>query len=284
MTNAKQSPTVSTQGAETFQLRPKLMLMLLRVRATAATLELSLEDVKRQCIESTQRLTRLGAMQVEAGEPHEDERAEMDPTARIRATMRPRLPRLPDVSLPQRPGINVLLTARWNIEDMSAEDVLLLIDQLRFDSAAHVEPEKEAVVAPSWDTRSEGYLSLLTKMHDPPPIDLKPQFLFISRAEESQLSEATEKAYQRSKRIAERLAKAADKQLGDLMSLSIMGGSGEVRPDHYLSRQQVSLVLSVSSYDLQSDEYVSDDVRPTDVSVSVHATHALLDLSHQSPF
>lgn len=282
MTDAKHTATVSTHGTETFQLKPKLMLMLLRIRATAATLELSLENVRQQCMESTQRLMRLGAIQVDAGEPHEDERAETDPTARIRATLRPRLPRLPDAPLPQRPGINVLLTARWNIEAKSAEDVLVLIDQLRFDSAAHVEPAEDPVVAPSWKAGGEDYLSLLSKMHDSPPIDLKPQFLFISRADEVQLSEATARAYQRSKRAAERLAKAAGKQLGELKSLSITGGAAESRPDHIISKQQVAAILSASSYDLQPEEHVSDDVRPADVSFSVHATHLLLDASEKS--
>src|SRR4051794_36600726 len=128
--------TVSTNGTATVRLRPALLLMLVRVRAAAATLELGLADVKQRCAEAARRLTRLGAARVEAGEPHEDDCADPDPMVRIRASATPRRPRPADAPLPERPGVNITLTATWDIAALSAEEVLVLVDQLRFDAAA----------------------------------------------------------------------------------------------------------------------------------------------------
>lgn len=275
MNDKMRSPTVTTNGKEMIQLRPSLMLMLTRIRAAAATLELSLEDVQKQCRETTQRLLRLGATQVDAGEPHEDETADTDPTARLRTTFRVRIPRLSKAQLPERPGINVLLTARWNVEDMSAEQILVLVDQLRFDSASTAEPPAESVETTTWEEPIEKYMEMMTKLHDEVPIDLKPQFLFITRPNEEALSRATSRAFEMSKRIAERLAKAAGKTLGELSSVSSSGVALENTHEKILAQHQFSSALNSSSYELLPEELVSDDVRPVSASVSLHATYVL---------
>ena len=126
------------------RLRPALLLMLVRVRAAEATLELGLAEVKRRCADASRRLTRLGAARVEAGEPHEDDRAETDQMARMRAAAVQRLPRPAHAPLPERRGVNVTLTGTWDIAALSAEEVLLLVDQLRFDAAADADADPPA--------------------------------------------------------------------------------------------------------------------------------------------
>ena len=71
--------TVSTHATVVKRLQPALLLMIVRVRAAEATLELGLTDVKQRSADTVRRLTRLGATQVEAGEPHTDDHADADP-------------------------------------------------------------------------------------------------------------------------------------------------------------------------------------------------------------
>src|SRR5262245_9114330 len=137
--------TVITNAIASVRLRPALVLMLVRVRAAEATLELGLADLKQRCADAVRRLTRLGATRVETGEPHEDDRADPDPMARVRAAATPRRRRPADGALPERRGVNVTLTATWEIAGLSAEEVLGLVDRLRFDAAADADaPEPPA--------------------------------------------------------------------------------------------------------------------------------------------
>src|SRR5262249_59989418 len=94
MTDASRPPTtVSTNATASVRIRPALLLMLVRVRAAEATLELGLAEVKQRSADAARRLTRLGAARVDAGEPHEDDRADPDPLARLRAAATRRRPR-----------------------------------------------------------------------------------------------------------------------------------------------------------------------------------------------
>lgn len=275
-TNPEEKITVSTNGTAMFSIRPCLMLMLVRIRSAAATLELSLAEIKQRSTETTQRLLRLGAKSVDLGEPHEDEGAETDPMARMRATMRPRLPRTAETALPERPGVNTMLTAAWDISGMSAEDVLLLVDQLRFDAASHTDtPQSVVPASPSWEDPEEHLRNMLAQLQEPPKADLAPQFLYISRPREEQLAKATAEAFEAAKQMAERLAAASGRQLAQLSSVNCHRSPGDARPDRYQGRQKCDLMLAASSYALRDGELVSLDARTIEVDVTVHATHQI---------
>jgi hypothetical protein len=249
--------------------------MLVRLRAAAATLELGLAEVKQRCAGAARRLTRLGAARVEAGEPHEDDRADPDPMARMRAAARPRLPRPADAPLPERPGVNVTLTATWDIAALSAEEVLALTDQLRFDAATDADPPEQSAEPPPWSGPEEQLRSLMAQMTAPPPPDRSPKFLFVTRPSDEQLTRAATEAYGIARRLAERLALAAGRRLGELSSLNYSAHGGDNRPDRLLERQRCAALLGASSYDPREGEAVSEDSRAVEVTVTVHATHLL---------
>jgi hypothetical protein len=266
--------TVSTTATATVRLRPVLLLMLVRVRAAAATLELGLGDVKQRCTDVVRRLTRLGATRVEAGEPHEDDRANPDPAARIQAAALPRRHRPADAPLPERRGVNVLLTAIWDIAGRSAEEVLVLVDQLRFD-AADADPPAPPAEPPAWSGPEEQMRAIMAQMTELPPEDLSPKFLYLARPTEEQLVRAAGEAYGVARRQAEHLAHAAGRRLGELSSLNSSAYGGDSRPDRLMERQRCAALLGASSYDLREGEVVSADSRAVEVTITVHATHHL---------
>jgi uncharacterized protein YggE len=265
---------VSTNANATVWLRPALLLMLVRVRAAEATLELGLAKLKQHGADVVRRLTRLGATRVETGEPHEDDRADPDPMARMRAAATPRRRRPVDAPLPERRGVNVTLTATWDIAGRSAEEVLTLVDRLRFDAAADAEPTDPPVELPPWAGPEEELQALMAQMTEPPPDDRSPKFLYIARPNDEQLARALAEAYEAARRMAERLAHAAGRRLGELTSLS-SGNGVESRADRLMERQRCAALLEASAYEPQEGEVVSEDPRAVRMTISVHATHHL---------
>jgi hypothetical protein len=257
----------------TIRLRPSLLVMLKRVRSAEATLDQGLTDVKQRCEDISRRLTRLGASYVEAGDPHEDDLANPDPTARIQAATRSFRHPSARTPLPERPGVNVTLTATWDIAARSASDVLLLVDQLRFDAAADIDPPEPPVEPPEWVDPAEQMQEFMARLTAPPPDDLTPQFLYIARLTDEQYITATSKAYQLACRRAERLTTAAGRRLSGLTSLMYTNSGIEIRGDRIVEQHRCLTMLGASSYQLQEDEVVSSDSRAVAVSISIHVTH-----------
>lgn len=277
MTDTPHPPaTVSTHATATVRLRPAVLVMVARGRAAAATLELGLAEVKRWAADAGRRLTRLGAARVAVGEPHPDDCADPDPMAGLRREARTRLPRTPDAPPADRPGVNVTLTATWDIAGSSAEEVLLLVDRLRFDAAVDAEPPAAPPAPPPGAGPEEQLRAMVAQMAElaMPPDDLSPKFLYVARPGDDLLGRATAEAYAAARRLAERLAHAAGRRLGGLHSLS-SGPATDGRTDRVMERQRCAALLAVSAYDSQPGEVVSEDPRSVELSVSVHVTHRL---------
>jgi hypothetical protein len=267
--------TVSTNGTATVRLRPALLLMIVRERSAEATLELRLADAKRRSADTARRLTRLGATRVEAGEPHEDANAGLDPLARVRAVMAQRLPRPPDAPLPGPPGLNVTLTATWDIARLSAEEVLALVDQLRFDAAADADAPAPPAAPPPWAGPEEQLRAFMAQATEPPPEDRSPKFLYVARPSGEQLARATAEAYAAARRAAERLAQASGRRLGELATLSEGHVAAAARPDRMMEQQRCAALLAASAHEPREGEVVSEDPRAVEVTVAVHASHHL---------
>lgn len=267
--------TVSSSASVTLHLRPSVLVMLRRVRSAEATLEQGLANVTAQSEDISRRLTRLGATSVAAGAPHEDDLANPDPIARIHAATHAFRQPQAGSPLPKRRGVNVTLTATWDIAARSASEVLLLVDQLRFDAAADVDPPERPVESPAWVDPEAQVQERMAQMTAPPPEDHSPQFLYIARPTDEQYATANAQAYHRACLSAERLAAAAGRRLGGLTSLMFTNTGLEERADRMLEHQQCQALLGASSYDLQEGEFASIDSRMTTVRITTYTSHAL---------
>jgi hypothetical protein len=125
--------TVSTDSSVILRQRPAVLLMISRVRAAEATLDLGLGEVQRRSEDAVHRLTRLGASRAWAGSPHHDDQANPDPLA---ASMREAAARHrpPVAAIANRPGMNIAVAATWDIAALTPEGVLALVDRLRLTS------------------------------------------------------------------------------------------------------------------------------------------------------
>jgi hypothetical protein len=183
--------------------------------------------------------------------------------------------RTADAAPADRPAVNVTVTGTWDIAGRSAEEVLVLVDRLRFEAAAAADPPAPSPEPLPWAGPEEQVRALLAQATEPPPDDRSPTFLYVARPADEQLTRAVAEAYGAARRLAERFARAADRRLGELASLNFGAIGADGRADRLMERQRCSALLAASSYVLGEGEVVSDDPRAVEVTVSVHATHHL---------
>ena len=274
--NQSQS-TINCVGAVTVRQRPAVLLMKVRLRATEPTLELGLARLKTHSEATAQWLKRLGAQRVDFGEPHFAEQADTDPMSKMRAMATRALRKRPtEDETDQRPhGVCLVLTAIWPVAAMSAEEILVLVDRLRFEAAEDSDEVETPDALPPWASPEEQMQEMVTQMQQPPADD-SPQFLFVARLDEVQREKAAAEAFARARQNAERLARAAGMRLGAIRMIHHMmtGGLDGSRPDRMMDRQRCLGMLAGSSYDLGEHEIVSDDPRAAEFTISVNVSYS----------
>jgi hypothetical protein len=278
-------PTVSGSGSATVRQRPSVLLMLIRLRTCEATLELGLARLKERR-EATERwLGRLGAARVDCGEPHFDDQANTDPVAKMRALAgrAGRAARKKPPGSDDRPdrGVNAVVTGAWDIAALSPEEVLVLVDRLRFEAAGDAGAGESPDEPPPWEAQDDPVQQqiqqmVLAQLQPAAGPDRGPQFLFVSRLGDEEREAAVAEAFARARRNAERAALAAGRRFGDPASLHVTAGhAAEIRPDRLLDRQRCAALLAGSTYELGEYESASDDPRPGEFTVTVNAGFAL---------
>jgi hypothetical protein len=169
----------------------------------------------------------------------------------------------------------VVLTALWHIAAMSAEETLVFVDRLQFETATDAgaaDPAEEFPPA----TPEEQVQAMMAQIAEPPEVDRAPQFLFIARLGEEPLAKATTEAFTLARQNAERLAQAMGLRLGNLGSIHhSVGGPEPGRPDKMLKQQRCAAILAGSSYDLGENEIVSDDPQSAAFTVKVNLHYRL---------
>jgi hypothetical protein len=187
--------------------------------------------------------------------------------------------RPPSGTAEQKPhGVCVVLTAIWDVAAMSAEEILVLVDRLRFEVADDTTEETDGPdPLPPWASPEEQMQAMVTQMQEPPADDDTPQFVFISRLSDEQRERALSEAMNRARQNAERLARAAGLNLGTPQMLHHMasGFMDTSRPDKMMDRQRCLGLLAGSSYDLGEHEIVSDDLRAAEFTISVNVSYSV---------
>jgi hypothetical protein len=268
--------SVSTAGSATVRQRPGLLLMKVKLRATEATLELGLASLKKQRDATAQWLRRLGAIRVDAGEPHFADQTDKKPVVQAMAAARALTGRAgAKAANEQKREVIVVLTAAWDVAALSGEETLLLVDRLRFEAATESRapaPEEP----PTWASPEEQIRNMMAQIQAPPADDGAPQILFVARLTGEALEQAFGTALAVASANAERIARAAGMRAGELRSVhSTLNGMMTTRTDKIMERQRCGLLLAGCAHELGDDEIVSDDPRPAEFTITVNATFSL---------
>jgi hypothetical protein len=274
--------TVNSTGTVTVRQRPTILLMKVRLRANEPTLELGLAKLKVQTNAASQWLARLGAGSVTIGEPHFDEHVEQDPVTKMRTVTASNVGKQLGGAGPDSDehGVNVVVTALWQVASKSAEEILVLLDRLRFEASDDDNAPEAADESPTWTSPEEQFRGIMSQMFQPPSVDRRPKFLFIARLEAERLEASLEEAFSRACANSEQLARAAGLRLGRLSPVNYGHARvAEGRPDKMMERQRCAALLAGTTYDLGDYDVVSDDPRPAEFTVSVNVHHMLEDVA-----
>lgn len=277
MSESTRHTNISSTGSVTIRRPPSLLLMKMTLRASEATLALALTKLNKLSAASTDWLNRLKASPVEFGEPSFTNEADADPVAQVQARAR----RMMQQNAPKQPSksgkceVCRVVTALWDIESMSAEEILVFVDRLQFELSSEAE-SNESAENPSWVSQEEQFANFISSMQAPPLPDDRPQFLYISRLTVEEREKALAKALGFAYAKAETLARAAGWKLGPLSMLSEQSGDYSLgRTDRMMNRQRCGAMLAGSSYDLKENDMVSDNPRSMEFVVVVHTHHTL---------
>jgi hypothetical protein len=269
---------VMADGGVTLRQRPTLLLMTVPLRAAEATLELALAKLNQQRQAACQWLERLGAVRIEFGEPHFAEQEDSDPASPMKAAAAQAAGRRPaQVSRSDgKKDVILGLTAMWEVASKSAEAILVFMDRLQFEAADIAGEAESGEELPKWPTPEERMQELIANLGKRNVDSRAPRFLFISQLSEERLEQAMMEAFSVARRNAERLARAAGKQIGDLLHLTRGAQAAEfARHDRLIQQQRCLAMLAGSSYHLKENEIVSDDPRSVEFAVNVHVSYQI---------
>lgn len=271
-------PTVCGTGSVTIRVRPAVLLTLVPVRAAEPSLDYGLARLRAQADQTAALLKRLGAGSVEAGEPHfADQPDKKGPMAQAREVAR-RMGGAGPVGVPARgSAVRLVLTAAWDIAGLSAEETLLLIDRLRFETAAPDPPSDPPDDPPEWADPQEQVQAMMAKMaqlHDPAEDDAAAAFLFVARPGPADDDRALAEAFARARRDAERTARAVGRRLGRL-GLVMTSDRGDHAHHKFMDQQRAAGLLATSTYLPAANELVTDDPRAAEFTVGVTAHYDL---------
>lgn len=278
-TDARQ-PTVHCNASVSVRTRPSTLLLKTRLRVDGATLELRLEKLKKLCQMTAEWLKRLGAKQVDFGDPYFSSQASKDPLKRLHPTARALTkPPAAGSGRDRARDVEVIVTALWDISTLTAEETLILMDQLWFE----IIPETEAAETPEtaletsrWSAEANVQEIVNQVMRRLEPGEEPVQFLCISRLDERQLDAAAAQAYVQAHEQAERLARASGKRLGKLLTInSLSRHMDALRPDRLMDRQRCMAILSGTSYEMGENEIIFDDARAADFTFQMSCTYGL---------
>jgi hypothetical protein len=269
--NPVSRPTsISGSGGVIYRQRPSQLLLVITLKALAATLELQLARLQQQREASTKWLLRLGATRVDVGEPHFPDQAPKDPMmhAQTRA-----MQRMGGKTEEKKEGIRAVLTAIWDISALGAEQLLVLLDRLRFETAVIPSTTEETEEPSPWSSPEEYLRAMMDRMRSGARADDDaPEFFFISKVSEEQRTKAIADALARARSDAERVAHLLGLRLGQLTSLT-QSNMAELGAHRMMERQRCWSRLNGSAYMPGEYEAISDSPVPCEFGVTVHVQY-----------
>lgn len=272
MSEQPKPASVHGTGVITLRRTPSTLLMKHVLHAKEATLELGLRSLQKQSDAAGEWLRGLKADRIEFGEASFSLEGDQDPMSQIRAQTQMQMALMTGAAEPpsQEREVYRVVTAIWNIEALSTEQILVFTDRLVFElSLGEAESEAPTPLTP-WSTPAESIQSIITSMEQE---KVKPQLLYVSRLSDADREAAIRQGIALARERAQRLARAADGRLGRLTYLSEnLKDAALTRPTLMISRQKCAGMLAGSQYELQENEIVSEDPRSVEffVEVSCH--------------
>lgn len=273
--------TVSARGVARVRQRPSFLVMIGRIDASAATLELALKNLRQKRVAVSQWLDRLEAQSPEFGEPRFADQTEPDPVTMAHKMARRRLRQGRPATSQKNNGkktVVVSYSARWPIDTKSSDEVLIFVDRLQFEAADLPEAEAESPKASeqAWESDPVEHMqSLLSDMTRETEGD-ETHFLFLSRISADQYEEALARAFKDAQSKAAIVARAAGAELDELVTAHYSPAETDgVNHMQEIHRRTSMPLLNETPLGMSKDDCISESPRMIEFVISMHVTYGI---------
>ncbi len=269
-----QEGSVSGMGTVKLDRTPSILRMSIQLSEKAESLEDALAKMKDRREAVTMQLEELGAVkdsiQVQPPQLASADSVQQRQMAQIMQMRRMQGRRVPDeAKAPTVSNITALVTAEWTLEQQDHDAMLMFVKQLKdeitkADLAGLKEPEKLSPEAAEVAEEMEAMMAEMSYGEESVKPG-EPTFFFVAQLLEADHEEALATAFERAKKQAGQLAKAAGTELGPLASLSGMIGqsdetmSGYYDGPSYQMRRMMARLMNESGDTADQMEAVSPD-------------------------
>ena len=272
-----EQPTISAQGRAMIRQRPSYLLMSGMLQASEATLELALENLHKRSDATLKWLKRLEAQGIEFSEPRFPEQVDPDPMSSM---MTRRITNRKGYEPPEseddgKKKINVVYTARWPIDKMSSDQVLIFADRLKFEASELADPESAPEEEPVWTPDDDPLQTMMSQMMEP-AADASTRFFFISQLSKEQYQVGLSDALADAQETAETIAKAAGRKIIRIQSIQCSPDTaGQLHMMNRIRRQFEASNLAETSYGQGENEIVSESPKAAVFSVTLTAIYLI---------
>ena len=217
----------SSTGNETVKLKPQELRLTIQFSEKGPTLKEVLGKLKTRCDAARLQVSRLAAAKesIQVSEPTlaaDDSQRElqMRQMMAMRSARGGRLPK--GLETPKTVTVAATLTASWPLAGKGAEEVLHFSHDLqtKIEEADLAGLKEKKELSPEEEELAEEAQALMGYAGGGEATPGQPQFLFVGRITDEQRDQATRAAFEKAKAQAQRLAKAAGAELGNLASIS----------------------------------------------------------------
>ena len=226
------NPTsVHALGVATLEKQPEIIRMSVTLLAKGPDLEQALSKLDDRGKAAVQEVKKLGAVE-DSIKPEDPQvtAAQTDQEATMRRMvvqrMRGGAAKAKAQKKPASVAVSMRLTAEWKVTAENPKDLLVFVSKLderikaadlagakEFDARTEEEEEEELAETSDYSPFSEPRTSSGT-----------PQFLYVARISDAEHDKLLAEAFAKGRKDAERLARAAGRELGDLQMVSSQGG------------------------------------------------------------
>ncbi len=280
--------TVAGTGMATVSRQPGRIRMHIVLKASGATLEEALAQLKSrreaavaklEALKADQASIKTGAPTVAEGQSEQRRRMEqmIIPQLRARGQQIP-----PGLMAPQLASVSTTLTAEWPLEAATPEDVLLRTEAIRtqIKEANLSGSGAEEELSPEAQELAEEMAGMGYDDDSPVP-EGEPLFLYVAHLSEADREKVTAEAFAKARDQASSFARAAGTDLGPLVSLAGHGSGESDTMDRYRDYEQQRYIRQLigssggMSLDQKADELVSTSPGDLSYKIMVRAIFAL---------
>lgn len=275
--NVVSNRSISVQGTKVVRVNPSDYILIGSIKGEGATLENALSKLGQKRSKVEPWLTGVGKAKIDFGVPRLPEQKDLDVYTATVARHKHMLPHQPPKSTGMRKVFQTY-SAIWSIENMSADEILILSDRLRFEAQPDVTPDESAEPFDAMTEFSPEHIQKRMSKLLQPAEDADPEtyFLFRSQLSNEEFTAGVKSACENARENADMIAAGAGQSIGELRSISSHSVASITHATDAIHRNTFQPMLKEVDSVAGERMILSENPKPAEFSISLHLTFDLI--------